>query len=87
MTVRSAGGVLDEAVPGSIAYGVLERGIPLVLVLGHQSCGGGGGRCARGGGRECLPAHIWYVAGQIKSAIVRAQHGEARVDATVSAQV
>ncbi|ATZ22679.1 Carbonic anhydrase 2 [Streptomyces lavendulae subsp. lavendulae] len=39
LTVRSAGEVLDEAVLGSIAYGVLELSIPLVLVLGHQSCG------------------------------------------------
>lgn len=33
MSVRSAGDVLDEAVLGSIAYGVLELGIPLVMVL------------------------------------------------------
>lgn len=39
MTVRSGGEVLDEAVLGSVAYGVLELDIPLVMVLGHQSCG------------------------------------------------
>lgn len=36
LTVRSAGEVLDEAVLGSIAYGVLELGVPLIVVLGHQ---------------------------------------------------
>ncbi|MCX4808014.1 carbonic anhydrase [Streptomyces sp. NBC_01214] len=36
LTVRSAGEVLDEAVLGSISYGVLELRIPLVLVLADQ---------------------------------------------------
>nr|WP_202474533.1 carbonic anhydrase [Streptomyces sp. SID5466] len=83
MTVRSAGEVLDEAVLGSIGYGVLELGIPLVVVLGHQSCGA---VHAEETG-ESLPAHIQYVAEQIRPAIVHGQHGDARVDATVSAQV
>ncbi len=39
LTVRSAGEVLDEAVLGSLAYGVLELGVPLIVVLGHQGCG------------------------------------------------
>lgn len=36
LTVRSAGEVLDEAVLGSIAYGVLELHVPLVLVLAAE---------------------------------------------------
>jgi len=36
---RTAGQVLDQAVLGSIQYGVLELGIPLILVLGHEECG------------------------------------------------
>lgn len=87
MTVRSAGEVLDEAVLGSIAYGVLELGIPLVLVLGHQACGAVAAAVHAEETGERLPAHIQYVADQIKPAIVHSQHGEARVDATVSAQV
>ncbi|WP_103508119.1 carbonic anhydrase, partial [Streptomyces sp. SM13] len=87
MTVRSAGEVLDEAVLGSIAYGVLELGIPLVVVLGHQSCGAVAAAVHAEETGERLPAHIQYVADQIRPAIVRGQHGDARVDATVSAQV
>ncbi|MGW0732149.1 carbonic anhydrase [Streptomyces sp. NPDC002851] len=37
--MRTAGHVLDEAVLGSIQYGIAELHIPLVLVLGHEGCG------------------------------------------------
>ncbi|MEV7414564.1 carbonic anhydrase [Streptomyces sp. NPDC089919] len=86
MTVRSAGEVLDEAVLGSVAYGVLELGIPLVMVLGHQSCGAVKAAVQVDASGERLPAHIQYLADQIRPAIDRTQQGEARIDATVSAQ-
>ncbi|WP_265520859.1 carbonic anhydrase [Oerskovia flava] len=37
--VRTAGHVLDTTVIGSIEYGVQVLGAPLVVVLGHDSCG------------------------------------------------
>ena len=37
--VRTAGHVLDSAVLGSIEYGVSILDVPLVVVLGHDSCG------------------------------------------------
>ena len=37
--VRTAGHVVDTTVIGSIEYGVQVLGAPLVLVLGHDSCG------------------------------------------------
>jgi carbonic anhydrase len=37
--VRTAGHVLDTTVIGSIEYGVEILGAPLVVVLGHDSCG------------------------------------------------
>lgn len=37
--VRSAGQVIDDAVLGSIEFGVAEFRVPLVVVLGHQRCG------------------------------------------------
>ncbi|MFF3334069.1 carbonic anhydrase [Streptomyces sp. NPDC002888] len=87
LTVRSAGEVLDEAVIGSVAYGVLELGIPLVLVLGHQSCGAvrAAVEADVSGGR--LPAHIQYLADQIRPSIDRTKEGDARVDATIDANV
>ncbi|MFF8035507.1 MULTISPECIES: carbonic anhydrase [unclassified Streptomyces] len=87
MTVRSAGEVLDEAVLGSVAYGVLELDIPLVLVLGHQSCGAVRAAVEAEESGERLPAHIQYIADQIAPVIDHGKQGEERVDATVDANV
>ncbi|MFJ7988645.1 carbonic anhydrase [Streptomyces sp. NPDC096351] len=87
LTVRSAGEVLDEAVLGSVAFGVLELGIPLVVVLGHASCGAVSAAVRADQTGERLPAHIQYLADRIRPAIDHAQEGAARVDATISAQV
>lgn len=37
--VRTAGHVLDEAVLGSLEYGVDVLEVPLIVILGHDSCG------------------------------------------------
>ncbi|MGW5388491.1 carbonic anhydrase [Nocardia sp. NPDC003963] len=37
--VRTAGHVIDAAVLGSIEYGVGVLDVPLIVVLGHDSCG------------------------------------------------
>jgi carbonic anhydrase len=37
--VRTAGHVLDDAVLGSIEYAVGVLNVPLIVVLGHDSCG------------------------------------------------
>ena len=37
--VRTAGHVLDDAVLGSIEFGVEVLDVPLIVVLGHDSCG------------------------------------------------
>lgn len=37
--IRTAGQVIDQAVLTSIEFGVLELGIPLIMVLGHERCG------------------------------------------------
>ncbi|MFI6007989.1 carbonic anhydrase [Streptomyces sp. NPDC051243] len=87
MTVRSAGEVLDEAVLGSVAYGVLELDIPLVLVLGHQSCGAVKAAVAAEESGERLPAHIQYIADQIAPNIDHTVEGDARVDSTIDANV
>ncbi|GGX14654.1 carbonic anhydrase [Streptomyces chryseus] len=87
MTVRSAGEVLDEAVLGSIAYGALELDIPLILVLGHQSCGAVSAAVHADETGEELPAHIQYLADQIRPAIDHGQHGAARIDSTITRHV
>ncbi|MER2266897.1 carbonic anhydrase [Methylobacterium oxalidis] len=37
--VRNAGNTVDTTAMGSIEYGVVELGVPLVVVLGHEKCG------------------------------------------------
>ncbi|MGN6241197.1 MAG: carbonic anhydrase, partial [Cellulosimicrobium cellulans] len=37
--VRTAGHVIDSAVLGSIEYAVAVLNVPLIVVLGHDSCG------------------------------------------------
>jgi carbonic anhydrase len=37
--VRTAGHVLDSSVLGSIEYGIAILDVPLIVVLGHDSCG------------------------------------------------
>ncbi|MFF5968620.1 carbonic anhydrase [Streptomyces collinus] len=87
MTVRTAGEVLDEAVLGSVAYGVLELAIPLVVVLGHQSCGAVRAAVEAEESGKKLPAHMQYLVDQIGPAIDHGKEGDARIDATVSANV
>ncbi|WP_031479151.1 carbonic anhydrase [Streptomyces bicolor] len=87
MTVRSAGEVLDEAVLGSVAYGVLELDIPLVVVLGHQSCGAVKAAVEVDETGERLPAHIQYIADRIAPNIDHSKEGTARVDSTIDANV
>ncbi|MBO8195736.1 carbonic anhydrase [Streptomyces oryzae] len=87
MTVRSAGQVLDEAVLGSLAYGVLELDIPLLMVLGHQSCGAVTAAVRAEESGDELPAHIQYVADQIAPAIDHEKEGDARIAATIDANV
>lgn len=87
LTVRSAGSVLDEAVLASITYGVHELGIPLVVVLGHQSCGAVTAAVHAAEAEVRLPGHMQYLADQIRPAIDRTLRGAARVDAAITANV
>ncbi|MCX5582642.1 carbonic anhydrase [Streptomyces erythrochromogenes] len=87
LTVRSAGEVLDEAVLGSIAYGVLELRIPLVVILGHQSCGAVAAAVRAAEGGPLLPGHMQYLVDQIRPAIDRGLRGAARIDAAITANV
>ncbi|MFE5674902.1 carbonic anhydrase [Streptomyces erythrochromogenes] len=87
LTVRSAGEVLDEAVLGSITYGVLELRIPLVVILGHQSCGAVAAAVRATEGGPLLPGHMQYLVDQIRPAVNRGLRGAARIDAAITANV
>lgn len=70
--IRNAGQVVSESVLGSIEYGITVLGIPLVVVLGHDTCGAVRAAidAARPGARP-LPAHIRHLIAPILHAVVR----------------
>ncbi|WP_181781851.1 carbonic anhydrase [Pseudonocardia pini] len=91
-TVRTAGEVLDEAVLGSVAFGAGELGIPLVLVLGHSSCGAVGAALDAVDAGEEAPGHLAYLVEAIAPSVPpqgpdRATRIAAAVDANVRAVV
>ena len=63
--IRNAGNVVDDDVLGSIEYAVEHLETPLVVVLGHSSCGAVTATCQGGE----LPGHIVDLAKRIKPSV------------------
>ena len=63
--IRNAGNIVDEEVLGSIEYAVEHLETPLVVVMGHASCGAVTATCQGGD----LPGHIANLAKRIKPSI------------------
>ncbi len=63
--IRNAGNIVDEEVLGSIEYAVEHLGSPLVVVMGHASCGAVTATYQGGD----LPGHILDLAKRIKPSI------------------
>ena len=55
---RNAGNIVDTDTMGTIEYGAEHLGIPLVLVLGHESCGAVTAACAVVEKHERFPGSI-----------------------------
>jgi carbonic anhydrase len=72
-TVRVAGNIVDDAVTASFEYGVEHLHTPLLVVMGHQSCGAVTA-AAQGGDVPGTPAD----AGRRHSAIRRHSQSTAR---------
>ena len=70
--IRNAGNVSDDVVLGSIEYGVANLGIPLVVVLGHQSCGA----VSAATQSSEAPGHIEDVVTAIQPAVEKAKGQE-----------
>ena len=71
LSMRTAGQVLDEAVLGSLQYGVQELRVPLVVVLGHDGCGAVAATLARLRTGAPVPGHLELLADQIAPAALR----------------
>ncbi|MEV0184427.1 carbonic anhydrase [Streptomyces sp. NPDC050625] len=71
LCTRTAGEVLDEAVLGSIQYGVEELRIPLVLVLGHERCGAIAATLGHVRSGAHVPGHLELLVAEIAPAARR----------------
>jgi carbonic anhydrase len=79
--IRSAGQVIDDAILGSIEFGVAELGIPLILVLGHSKCGAVTATIETLEKNLPVEGAIGTLVENIKPAVGRAKgHGEQLID-------
>src|SRR6478736_6933759 len=70
--VRNAGQVVSDSVVGSLEYAVAVLKVPLILVLGHDSCGAVASAIAsQGPDAEPLPPHIANLIAPILPAVHR----------------
>lgn len=69
-TVRTAGHVVDDAVLGSLAYGVEMLHTPVVLILGHEACGALGAARTRAAGGPIPDGHIGTLVREILAGFV-----------------
>lgn len=73
--IRVAGNFIDNVVLGNMEYAVLELGVPLLVVLGHERCGAV--KAALDG--KPVPGHIGSLVRAIKPAVsaTKGQPGDA----------
>ena len=79
--VRTAGHVVDSAVLGSLEFGVSLLGIPLVVVLGHDSCGAVSATLAAHVSGTMPPGYLRDVVERMTPSMLTARRdGEALID-------
>jgi len=79
---RTAGHVVDVSVLGSIEFGIAELGIPLVVVLGHDSCGAVGATMAAARSGVMPPGFLRDIVERVTPSLVaaRRRHPDPTVD-------
>ena len=79
--VRTAGQVIDSAVLGSIEYAVAVLGVPLIAILGHDSCGAVGATVAALDSGEVPGGHIRDLVVRVMPSILGGRKdGLSRID-------
>ena len=80
--VRNAGQVVSDSVVGSLEYAVAVLHVPLILVLGHDSCGAVAAAIgSQAQDADPLPPHIAQLIAPILPAVHRVA-GEGAIDPT-----
>lgn len=79
---RSAGHVLDSSIIGSLEYAVANLNVPVIVVLGHYSCGA---VAAAASERDDFPGCIAHLTANIRPAIQEAkkQNGDLLKNAVI----
>lgn len=88
--IRNAGNTLDTVATGSMEYAVLELGVPLVVVMGHERCGAVGAAVAVVQDGATFPGSIGNMIEPIIPAVLdarRSHSGDDLLDAAVRANV
>ena len=86
--IRTAGHVIDEAVLGSLEFGVAELKIPLLVVMGHSSCGAVKATLEAVEAQSEAPASIEYLVKGITPAVEAAsKHAGYTLDTCINTNV
>ncbi|GEN79658.1 carbonic anhydrase [Actinotalea fermentans] len=83
--VRTAGHVSDATVLGSVEYGVAVLGVPLVVVLGHDSCGAIAATLESIRTGVQPPGHIRSIVDRVRPSVV--EHVDAPADEVLTEHV
>jgi carbonic anhydrase len=79
--VRTAGHVVDSSVLGSMEFGIGVLGIPLIVVLGHDSCGAVGAAVDAFQTGDMPAGFVRDIVERITPSVLAAsKHGEAGID-------
>ena len=79
--VRNAGQVISDSVVGSLEYAVGVLGVPLIVVLGHDSCGAVLAAIdSQGPNAAPLPPHITNLISKIVPAVHRVGNTDGELD-------
>ena len=79
--VRTAGHVIDSAVLGSIEYAVTVLNVPLIVVLGHDSCGAVKATLSAIDDGEVPGGYVRDIVERVTPSILQGRHaGLTRVD-------
>lgn len=71
--VRTAGHVMGSEVLGSIEYGLSVLDCPLVVVLGHDSCGAVGAACAALDGGQPATGYVRDIVERVTPSVLAAR--------------
>jgi Carbonic anhydrase len=71
--VRTAGHIIDNAVLGSIEFGVELLDVPLIVILGHQSCGAVAAAIDADETGQMPPGYVRDIAVEVLPSVARAK--------------